>query len=440
MEQTPRPNQLLRVHRRLRGWSQEDVAAGLHRLAISNGDPELGVDAAMVSRWERGKRQPRPRYVRLLSTLFELPVEQLGLVGEPDLQPAVVKQDEELRRRDFLKSVASLLGGAGLPPGLLSDDSEPWERLSRTLNRKAPGDAEAIQHLERITVALESLEPTMVGSEALIGPIAGHLDVISLLLQGSLTSELRSRLCSIAAESAGLAGWLHRNIGDERASTAYFRTSLEAAKEAGDRALGIALVGSRACQSPSCERPLVRIEQLQGTLDFTPADSTPSNRVWMAAKEAEAYAIMGRDDECRRTLDLAETLLQRVRQEGEERRPRFMVVDRTWLAGEQGASLAKLGRTDDARGLLLPVLKSLGPSSERDWVWLTLALATTYEKDGEFDEAAKLAHATLMRASRINLAPVLGLLRDLRDGLKVVHRSAAIQELDEALRVHQRED
>src|SRR5713101_3518963 len=113
MEQTPRPNQLLRVHRRLRGWSQEDVAAGLHRLAISNGDPELGVDAAMVSRWERGKRQPRPRYVRLLSTLFELPVEQLGLVGEPDLQPAAVKHDEELRRRDFLKSVANLLGGAG---------------------------------------------------------------------------------------------------------------------------------------------------------------------------------------------------------------------------------------------------------------------------------------------------------------------------------------
>ena len=85
MESGQRPNRRLRLQRLLRGWSQEDVAAGLHRLAARLGEPELGVDATMVSRWERGTRRPRPRYVRLLCRLFELPAEQLGVVEDDDV-------------------------------------------------------------------------------------------------------------------------------------------------------------------------------------------------------------------------------------------------------------------------------------------------------------------------------------------------------------------
>jgi len=84
METWQRQNKSLRLQRRLRGWSQDDVAAGLHRIAASLGEPELGVDANMVSRWERGTRKPRPRYVRLLCRLFELPPEQLGVIEDLD--------------------------------------------------------------------------------------------------------------------------------------------------------------------------------------------------------------------------------------------------------------------------------------------------------------------------------------------------------------------
>src|SRR5262245_52235923 len=85
MEVGPSPNRRLRLQRRLRGWSQDDVAMGLHRLAANlDGGAELGVDATMVGRWERGTRRPRLRYVRLLCRLFELPAEQLGIVDEDD--------------------------------------------------------------------------------------------------------------------------------------------------------------------------------------------------------------------------------------------------------------------------------------------------------------------------------------------------------------------
>src|SRR5262245_43282448 len=82
----PPLNTSLRLQRRLRGWSQDDVARGLHRLAGELGEEVAGVDGNMVSRWERGVRRPRPRYVRLLCMLFELSPTQLGLVED---SPAV---------------------------------------------------------------------------------------------------------------------------------------------------------------------------------------------------------------------------------------------------------------------------------------------------------------------------------------------------------------
>ena len=433
----PRPNELLRLQRRLRGWSQEDVAAGLKRLASSWGEAEPGVDATLVSLWERGARAPSPQAVRMLSALFDLPAGELGIVQDGDLDSILRPpgtMDDEWSRRQFVEKVAALLRTATVPPGFQRTSSEPWERLMRALSQRTHVDAETVAHLERTTVALENLESTQLGSRALIGPVTGHLNQISQLLRGSLRSELRGRLCSIAGETAGIAGWLHWNVGDSQRAAAYFQSALKAAKEAGDRALGIALVGSSACQSPGTDEPQSRIVKLQGTTDFGLADATPSNRLWMTAKEADAYALLGQDDQCRRALDRAAGLLGQVEAEGDERRPRYMALNAGWLAGEQGASLAKLGRTEEARGLLLSALASLGPGGERDRSWLTLALATTYQKDREPEEAAWMARVAYTRASKINLQPVVALVRELVEDLKTMGHSPAVEELEEELR------
>jgi transcriptional regulator with XRE-family HTH domain len=434
MEGLPRPNDLLRLQRRLRGWSQDDVAAALQRLAASWGEPELGLDANTVSRWERGASRPRPQSVRLLSALFERPPEELGFVEDEDPEPLVPPKaavDDDRSRRQFLERLADLLRNAAMPPGFHRAGTEPWERLLGALRQRNQVDSETVAHLERTTVALETLEPTEVGSKALVGPVAGHLDQISELLRGSLRPDLRGRLCSIAGETAGIAGWLHWNLGDVGRASACFQSAIRAAREADDRALGIALLGSAACQPRGPEDVEARIAKLQGSAEFRLADATPSNRMWMAAKEADAYALLGRETECRRALDRAAALIGLVEAEGEERRPRFMALNASWLAGEHGASLAKLGRTDEARGLLLSVLAGLGPGAERDRAWLTLALATTYQKDGEAEEAARVARVAFGQASKINLVPVLGLLREMVDDLKLMSAAPAVRELDQ---------
>lgn len=439
MEPARRPNEVLRLQRRLRGWSQGDVAAGLRRLASGLGEFGPGVDATMVSRWERGMRRPRPRYVRLLSALFELPAEELGFVDSGEL--GLLAQAHDTRRGGedpqsaFVGKMAALLDVAALPQGFRRVGSEPWERLTRALAHPARIDPATVAHLEQVLVMLEHLEPTRFGSPALIAPVIGHLDLLTLLLRGSLPTALRARLCSIAGETAGFASWLHWNTGDVQRAAAYSRAGMLAAREADDRALGIALVASAAAQSSPRQHPARQIDELQGTMDFRPADSTPSNLVWMTAKVADAYASLGREDDCRRALDRAANLLRRVEHEGEERRPRFMVLDGTWLAGEQGASLAKVGRTDEARALLLPVLAALNSTGERDRTWLTLSLSTTYLRDREVDEAARLARQALIAAVDIGLEPVIASVRQLRDDLLAIDASPAVRELDEAVRL-----
>src|SRR5215471_18757061 len=430
MDQASRPNRRLRLQRRLRGWSQEDVAAGLYRVASGLGESDLGVDATMVSRWARGTRHTRPRYVRLLCQLFELPAEQLGLVRDADvsvvpLLPSDRLGADETERRDFIEGMAAMLGAAPLTPDLRGASTahgavrmETWDRLDRALSRPGQIDLETVGDLERVTVALEAMEPTAISSRTLLGPATGHLNAISTLLLAPLPSLVRGRLCSLAGETAALVGWLRWNQDDVEGATACFRAGMRAAREADDRALGAYLVGAMACRTPSRQAPAITL-QLLGTraFGFAREDASATTAAWLAAKEADAWAQLGNEDECMRALDLADEIVDRIDVDDLERRPRHTTVDRNWLAGERGASLARLGRVEEARAILRPVLAALGPTSERDRLWLLVALAGAYAESGEPEEACELARSALVGAARMQLAPVVQLIARLRTRL-----------------------
>ncbi len=444
MEQAPLPNRRLRLQRRLRGWSQEDVAAGLCRVASSRGEPDLGVDATMVSRWERGTRHPRPRYVRLLCELFDLPAEQLGLVQDADLALVPLLPNDRLvgdedDRKDFLQQTASILGIAPVPPYLrpapgAEPRAEAWERLERALERQGQVDVETVDHLERVTLALESMEPTAISARVLLGPATGHLDAVTTLLQATMMSDLRGRLCSIAGEAAGLVGWLRWNLDDAEGASACFRAGLKAAHEADDRALGAYLVGAVACRLPLHQDPEASLRLLTGrTMGFVQADASPATRAWLAAKEADLWAHLGRENECLRALERGADIVERL-DDDVTGRPRHSPVDRNWLAGERGASLAKLGQVDAAQSILRPVLAALGPSSERDRLWLLTALASAHAQLDEPEEACELAGKALDGAARMHLAPVIQLVKGLRSALDQHRRIPAVQELDDQLR------
>jgi hypothetical protein len=188
------------------------------------------------------------------------------------------------------------------------------------------------------------------------------LNNVATLLAGS--PPLRPQLCSIAGETAALAGWLAFDIEDRPAAAGYFRVGIDAAKEANDRALGAYLVGSSCVQPAYRERPYARLRRLEGrTYGFARSDASPSTRAWLATLEAEAHALAGDTSKCLRVFDEAEAAMSRAGGEDEWRRPRLAFFDPDRLAGERGVALARLGQPDAAQ----EVLDRPWPPSTRAW-------------------------------------------------------------------------
>src|SRR5215469_11061707 len=69
------PNQPLRLARKQRGWTQQEVAE------------RIGAPLALnVMRWERGMTRPSAHYVQRLCQLFEKSAAELGLLADEDSQ------------------------------------------------------------------------------------------------------------------------------------------------------------------------------------------------------------------------------------------------------------------------------------------------------------------------------------------------------------------
>src|SRR5437660_12651409 len=79
----PAPCLRLKAHRLRAGLTQAEVAESLAALAWDHDQERLGVDANMVSKWERGITRPRKLYRRLLCSLYGATEQDLGLRSLP---------------------------------------------------------------------------------------------------------------------------------------------------------------------------------------------------------------------------------------------------------------------------------------------------------------------------------------------------------------------
>jgi tetratricopeptide (TPR) repeat protein len=303
------------------------------------------------------------------------------------------------------------------------------------LRRPKRIDAATIDHLERVTVALEQLEP-QVSPAALLGPVVGHLDAVGDLLQGEPPQAMRRQLLSLAGETAGIAGWLVWDRADGRAAAGYFRAGLEAAVEAGDSALGAYLMGSAACQPSESERPEWRLRVLEDrSFGFTPSDGTAPTRAWLATLEAEAHALTGDEPRCRAAMERAGTEMRSAAGAGGDARPRVTFLDDSYLDGECGLFLARLGHAEEARQYLEPALATLGAERIKTRTRLLTALGAAYANEGEIDEACRLGSEALQLARTQAVQPNLDDIRALRRQLEPWKDAMPVRQLDELLRL-----
>ena len=348
--------------------------------------------------------------------------------------PGDLVQDDEVKRREFLRRVIAGAVGASLVPPADPLDPEPWERLERVLARPGSIDSATLVHLDRAVTALESMEYELAPS-ALIGPVRGQLDELSRLLEGSVPTSARQQLLSLAGETAVTAGWLMWDLQRDQDVDEYWRIGRMAAQGSGDQALMAFVLVSISFLHR--KQPTKRLPILLASL----RDATPRTRAWALAAQAEAYAVALDERECLAALDRADTTLARSSDDRSTRRPRYDPFDGTRLRGERGAVLVKLashsggrfqGRAREARTLLEQAVSEIH-GQPRMANSLRASLARALAQLGDADGAVQVAVEALEGASAMGIQPTLGTLEQVLSDLEPASDSPAVRQLADRL-------
>ncbi|MGB8385308.1 MAG: helix-turn-helix transcriptional regulator [Dermatophilaceae bacterium] len=432
----------LRGLRESRGLTQQELAEAVGRLAWAQNERGVGVNADMISKWERGVKWPSRRYVRLLSDFFGLAVPEfclvlgsLGSLKTPDPPTAVLSSlsdpasifgfgidamlsEDSVRRRSMLRLMGVVPLSIVLTPTAGAASASPAS--SPELARSLEGMSKEYQRLYRVT------DPA-----ALLVAVTGHLRTVSTLVADSRDRALRDRLLSDLGQVALLAGRLaFFDLGDTYSARAHFSVALEAARETGDRLLGAAVLGHASFVASANRNYGVAKDYLGEAAASASQAEAPQILSWLAAVEGEIRTRAGERDAAWRALDRATDLL------GSSADPVpmwFDYYDASRLDGFKGDSYQTFGRSADARRHLERSLESLPHESTKQRAVVLTDLATAHLQDQDVDEACRTAEMAVDALRTAEYATGTDRLLAFRKRLEGLGASRQMRALDERL-------
>ncbi len=453
-----RPNRL-REAREDRGWTQQEAADHLARLAWLRLRKRVGVNANMIAKWEAGTKRPNPMYRELLCLLYRATAEYLGIgrtpagkTMEPDEAPAI--SDRTLV--DSLGGAAAILDQLGPAGGILQPRMfEAWKEdamhrramlkllgilpAAATLpataaersvrgGKLSPDTVRDMEHLaDRYQALYHSTAPA-----ALMTPVVAHLNTLSDLLQQGPAPAERRRLLANRCRVSTLAGRLaFFDLQDPMLARAYYNLALEAAREAGDHLQAAAALGHVAF-IPAAEHGFAAsLDYLHGAAQHVTRDPHGPMASWLAAVESEMYTNAGNPTAALTAVDRARDELAAP---GLSRDlPWFDYYDATRLAGFAGYATLRAGRHAEARSELSAALGKLPRAAVKQRAVFLADLATVELHDGDLDHACTIAADAAAQLHQAGYATGAGRLRELRAALDPWQKSAPVRALDEQL-------
>jgi transcriptional regulator with XRE-family HTH domain len=266
-----------------------------------------------------------------------------------------------------------------------SQDEEDLHRawLSGVRSRRAP--ALVADQVTEITAQFRLLYHHLPPAD-LLPAVIGHLRLLDRLLHRA-GDDIRRRLASEVAETAGLAAWLCGEADDGIGMLRLYRMADDAAELSGERALAGYIVGFHA-QALICRAELGRgLAQLDAACAIT-GQGQPTVTAWLAALQAQALATAGRPGEALTALDAAERDF--ARGDTVAAAEWMYGFDAARLAAHRGACLLRLGDTEAAAAALSEALAELPASCVRRRAEVTLDLAGVRLLQRDIEDAVRL--------------------------------------------------
>jgi tetratricopeptide (TPR) repeat protein len=302
--------------------------------------------------------------------------------------------------------------------------------------------ADALQGLSVGRATLDELEQRVAGFGQelpstpplqLRGPIHDHLGRVRLLLTRPQPVRVRGRLCSAAAQLAGIAGAVMFDLHQPVKAQGYYDAAMLAAVEAGDPALAAWLLANTSYLHVYRGNERAALDAAQGAVTFGRRCTITTQHAWLASLEAELHATLA--DRC-----ATEAALRRADRAmrlacTEARRPGIDFFSLAKLSAYKGSCFMLLGQPTQAREHCQEALALLSPAAHTR-AFVELDLATTFAQQREVERACDVARETLTRLGPDERTPrLVRRVQDFRRSLDRNGSARSVRDLDEEFQV-----
>lgn len=447
------PNRRLTWQRLQRGWSRDELVAQVRRSMAAQGEPEPGLNAEVVRRWENGQRWPEPRYRKHLVLLFNLTAAQLGLLLPDELAVCpdgqVTVERNRLRRPDatMVEAVtrkvmlvvdarrsglnrnqpsAGLLG-ASLAPLHNLDLPVPTGTDALGRERRSRLDPHAAAAYADITTVHRGLYWRTPADE-LLPSVAAHTQLgIGMLRSTTNHNHTARRLASAVAESALLTARLSFfDLAQVVWADEAFDLAQDAVEVAQDHALSAVVLAHRAFVPGFAGHAGPAHEYLRAAQAHARYDAGPLLRSWLHCVEAEICARTGQPKASLTRIRAAEEALS---SRGDD--PVWLdFFSEARLSGFAGSVLLLAGSHRAAAPRLRQALDGLGDGQSKQRAVLLFDLAVA-QAPSDAAQALATAHQACELLSQDGYATALQRVPAVRTALGATPYAA---ELDARVR------
>ncbi|WP_431961081.1 hypothetical protein [Actinacidiphila sp. bgisy160] len=406
----PAPSHPLASVRRSHGWSYQDLARVVADNARALGVP-MAARREKVWRWEHWGVVPERDSQRALARALGVALREVDARPWPGWLPSFDGIPDGLpwTRAGGLDALDALLDGGGRDPrghpvlegpafGAAVAD---WTAVTdRGGNGPPPDDAdllaaregsaadeETVAWLERGVLGLRRLDDRLGGAAVRHRVEADLRIALDLLRRGPYRGGVDARLLRVAAGLAQLGGWAATDCGRHGAAQRHYLTGLRLAHGAEDRAQAANLWAGLSLQAVFAGRHDDALAASRAA-ESAAAGATSRTRAMLATRRARAYAGLGEDAACRRSLEEAELLLDTA--PGDDDPSWIYWFDGAELCAQSGIALLDLGCAQEAAPLLEKALAMQDPLYRRDRTLYTARAALARARTGDLDAARTL--------------------------------------------------
>ncbi len=276
MKKDKHPNEALRYHRLLRGWSQTKVA------------DEIGASNEMISNWERGQKKTSSFYQEKLCALFGMNAAELGFLGPTSDNPSRNEQQVFLasERKLFpVTQIEELNSSSGIHSIEVSNTS--------------------ITNLAIITEQFRAMQRR--GDVLIVDGINTHIKTIQETLEWTLDDNSRCELWRVLAQTQIVSAFNPMKKTERGRVKTFLETAVASAQNSNDMVLMGAALGHLAQFVLREEQNLTKSLQLiRRAKEYIPT-SHPLNG-WFLLVMASLAAKAGHEEHCEAHLTDAMTI------------------------------------------------------------------------------------------------------------------------------------